>query len=654
MKVVLILMVKNESRILLRCLNSVKDIADAYVISDTGSSDNTCELAQEFLKTNEGCLVTSEWKNFGHNRTLSFQAAQKYVRDVLQWKLAETYGILLDGDMVFKPKSFDKHALTEIGYTIVQMAGNLVYPNCRLVRMDYNWVCKGVTHEYWDGPTTALSADVCYIDDRNDGGCKSDKLERDARLLEEGLEKEPDNVRYMFYLAQTYHGLRRWKDSILMYKRRINAGGWAEEVWYSHYMIGQCYLELRDPIRFEAWMLRAYKYRPSRSESLYKLTKYFREVSHHHKAYHYAQLGKAIPMSTDSLFVERDVYEGLFDYEITILHYYVSSDRKDGLSKSTKYLLKTNNDSVFANIQFYVQSIGRGTPLNIPRNFCGSDFHPSSVCMWDNQLANIRYVNYRLDPEKRTTYEMCENGVYSTSHTVRTKNVFYDMWKDKLTEMKDWSIDLPRRNCHIRGLEDVRVFPVSDGLRFTATTLEFSEKIRILTGKYDTATCSYKDSAILESPTGQDCEKNWLGVPHTNDMIYNWHPLQIGSVEGSSLNIHTTHKTPSFFQRMRGSAPPIRVRDQYWVMTHVVEYSSPRKYYHMFVILDATTYKPLSMSVPFVFEHPTVEYCLGMVLNNTIDCVYSVMDDTPKRISIEPKDLEYIDINEDCYLTTSL
>lgn len=37
-----------------------------------------------------------------------------------------------------------------------------------------------------------------WIDDRGDGGCKSDKFERDARLLAQGLNEEPNNVRYMF------------------------------------------------------------------------------------------------------------------------------------------------------------------------------------------------------------------------------------------------------------------------------------------------------------------------------------------------------------------------------------------------------------------------------------------------------------------------
>ena len=49
MKLVLILMVKNESRILERCLKSVEHVVDAFCIHDTGSTDTTCEIAKEWL-----------------------------------------------------------------------------------------------------------------------------------------------------------------------------------------------------------------------------------------------------------------------------------------------------------------------------------------------------------------------------------------------------------------------------------------------------------------------------------------------------------------------------------------------------------------------------------------------------------------------------
>ena len=80
-----------------------------------------------------------------------------------------------------------------------------------------------------------------------------------------------------------------------MYKKRIKMGGWYEEVWYSHYMIGKCWLILNDENKFECWMNRAYKYRKERAEPIYELTKYFREIGQQIKSYHYYLMGVNIP-----------------------------------------------------------------------------------------------------------------------------------------------------------------------------------------------------------------------------------------------------------------------------------------------------------------------------------------------------------------------
>ena len=43
----LCMIVKNEEKVLKRCLDSVKDIVDEIIIVDTGSKDNTKEIAKQ-------------------------------------------------------------------------------------------------------------------------------------------------------------------------------------------------------------------------------------------------------------------------------------------------------------------------------------------------------------------------------------------------------------------------------------------------------------------------------------------------------------------------------------------------------------------------------------------------------------------------------
>jgi glycosyltransferase involved in cell wall biosynthesis len=53
------LIIKNEENYLSRCLSSIKAIADEIIVIDTGSTDNSVEIASEF-----GAQVFySEWAN---------------------------------------------------------------------------------------------------------------------------------------------------------------------------------------------------------------------------------------------------------------------------------------------------------------------------------------------------------------------------------------------------------------------------------------------------------------------------------------------------------------------------------------------------------------------------------------------------------------
>ena len=47
-KLYLNMIVKNESRIIIRLLRSILPIIDGYCICDTGSTDNTIELIETF------------------------------------------------------------------------------------------------------------------------------------------------------------------------------------------------------------------------------------------------------------------------------------------------------------------------------------------------------------------------------------------------------------------------------------------------------------------------------------------------------------------------------------------------------------------------------------------------------------------------------
>jgi glycosyltransferase involved in cell wall biosynthesis len=206
-KIILNLMIKNESKIIERCIGRALEHADAVSILDTGSTDNTVEICQKYLKN---CgkpfkISVEPFKNFGYNRTISFQKTQELCKE-LNWDPKITYAMTVDADMVIKPApEFKDFKMTVPGYKLIQQNGALKYFNNRFMQCAFNWKCVGVTHEYWSGdPVHPIPYEIFYIDDIGDGGSKSDKFERDNSINLEDLKTDPNNGRTHFYLAQSY------------------------------------------------------------------------------------------------------------------------------------------------------------------------------------------------------------------------------------------------------------------------------------------------------------------------------------------------------------------------------------------------------------------------------------------------------------------
>ncbi len=623
-------MIKNEEKIIERCLKNALQITDAICVTDTGSTDSTCSKVEEIFKTLDipTKLYHDEWKNFGYNRSNSFNNTVDFCKE-LGWDLTTTYGLLLDGDMVLKSINFNKEMLTSNGYKIIQKNSSLEYYNTRFVKLGHPWKCMGVTHEYWDGALTdTLTKDIIYIDDIGDGGAKNDKFERDIRLLTQGLIDEPMNVRYVFYLAQTLKDTGKFEDAIKMYKKRISMGGWYEEVWYSHYMIGKCWLFLNNEEKFETWMNKAYKYRRERAEPIYDLTKYFREVGQQIKSYHYYDIGSKIPTpKNDLLFIENNIYEKyLFEYELSIIHYYVfPNDRLSGLKQSINYLNKYNyhENSVYSNMDYYMfRILDIGEKIELNQEIYG-DFIPTSTALikYNNEIiANIRYVNYRIQSDG--SYIMSLNNNLSRNETVRTKNAFLKLNRkyepdSNLTFMYEKIDSKLGKETNILGLEDIRLFERDNKLKCIATSREFSTNSTnsMIICDYNLDTNTIENGSIIESPNPEECEKNW--IPIIDNIIYKWFPLQIGKIENNKLMITKTIQTPIIFKHLRGSSNVVEYNNQYWVVVHGVKYTTPRKYYHMIVVLDKE-YNINKYTVPFYYDTYSIEYCLGLLIDNNI------------------------------------
>ncbi|MEH7561496.1 glycosyltransferase family 2 protein, partial [Priestia megaterium] len=140
------MIVKNESRIIERCLNSAKSMIDFVSICDTGSIDQTPEVIGNWCKKNSVPFTVhhKSFENFGYNRTLAANLAKETYPEA-------DYLLLLDADMILiVDPLFKKSSLNKSQYLIMQYNKHIKYWNTRLIKTALPWRCVGVTHEYWD------------------------------------------------------------------------------------------------------------------------------------------------------------------------------------------------------------------------------------------------------------------------------------------------------------------------------------------------------------------------------------------------------------------------------------------------------------------------------------------------------------------------
>jgi glycosyltransferase involved in cell wall biosynthesis len=348
------MIVKNEIGNLPRCLRAVSPYICCWVMCDTGSTDGTQDFIKQFFaeKGIPGELHEFSFVDFSHarNQALALARAMRFDYDYL---------FLTDADMelVVENTNF-RQRLSADAYYVKQRAPGLSYWNVRLLRRSNPANYEGVTHEYLNIYAEELSG--IWFKDHVSGSNRPNKAQRDIVLLETALVAEPNNSRYWFYLARAYYDSGDFGKAAEAYQKRIKLGGWQEETWAANLQLARCYRCLGMNQKFVYQALATFNRNPQRAEPLYELARYYREQSMHNMCVMFCEIGLAIPLPANGLFVEDHVYEfGLFE-EYSISAYYTDdaarAQRGHTLCKrlaNNKSIPEVVRQRAAANLRFY-------------------------------------------------------------------------------------------------------------------------------------------------------------------------------------------------------------------------------------------------------------------------------------------------------------
>ncbi|MCZ8516401.1 glycosyltransferase family 2 protein [Paenibacillus filicis] len=287
----LCMIVKNEQDTLQRCLESVRDIADEIVIVDTGSTDQTKEIAGKFTPH----VIDFEWiDDFAAARNFSFAQA---TMDYILW---------LDADDVLLPENRQKllqlkqsldpsvDAISMEYHCAFDDHGNVTL-NVRRIRLvkrlkNYQW--QGAVHEDLSVKGIIYDSDVVVTHKQ-----MHDASDRNLKIYENLLRQGKEfTTRDLQHYARELHHHKMYEQAIEYYlKFMVLDDVTPEDKIFVCGKMADCYYHLGDRDKELEITLKSFDYDIPRPEFCCRLGYRFLEKVEFHQAAFWYKLAIETP-----------------------------------------------------------------------------------------------------------------------------------------------------------------------------------------------------------------------------------------------------------------------------------------------------------------------------------------------------------------------
>lgn len=627
-RICLNMIVKNEAARIERALKSAAPYITGYVITDTGSTDNTIEVIEKFFAERKipGRVTKAPFENWSQARNAALRAARM--------KSAEwDYLLLMDADMELCVEDrAPLNAMIGPSYDVYQRVGSTVYQNRRFLSAHATGNYLGVTHEYLDVDSAGcLSRDKVFFVDHADGANRPNKYKRDIRLLRDGLKDEPNNSRYFYYIAQSYRDAGDIKNAAKWYKKRVDACGWEEEQWHAQVQYAECLRALKDDAGYVFNMMKAYSMRPQRAETPYQLSNYFRHKDMHAPSVAFAEAALGVPKTEDGLFVNEYAYGVGPLEELSICGFYVPGKREKAF-QITDHLSITPGPfegpraTARQNMFWYLPLLGELCPtfkwqkigLEPPDGYTA--MNPSVTLHKGEIRAVVRTVNYKIDDAGRYLIRGTD-GTANATNPIHTRNFLVHFNPHSLAYTPSGQVELlppgnwpsPPKFPLVVGFEDMRLFSRQGQLQMSATVRELHEDgnceqvLAPIEQRVGGTFVSSDWKRMLREP--RETQKNWMPIADHGTFMY-----RLGEVVDSDGKTLVKHETGLSVDRISGGSQVIDYGDKWLAVVHEAQLSpgsTKRYYYHRFALFDAD-FRLLKLSRPFCFNEKVIEFCAGM------------------------------------------
>ena len=326
----LCMIVKNEEKVLSRCLDSIKDFVDEIIIVDTGSTDRTLETASPYTD-----------KIYSYKWTDDFSSARNYSFS----KASMDYCMWMDADDVLEESSRGKFLRLKESlspdadmvmmkyHTSFDEAGNPVfsYYRERWIRNDSKYCWVGEVHEVIPPEGNIKYSDIAVCHKKTGPGDPDRNLKIYQKMLAEGRELEP---RQCYYYARELYYHKLYQDAIPVFEQFLDSpNGWIENKIETCALCADCYYKLEREDTALLTLLRSLSFDMPRAELCCDIGRHFLQHENYKNAIYWYETALHTRRNDQSGgFILPDCY----DY-IPLLQLCVCYDKLGDLEKAREY-----------------------------------------------------------------------------------------------------------------------------------------------------------------------------------------------------------------------------------------------------------------------------------------------------------------------------
>lgn len=300
----LCMIIKNEEKVIERCLSSIKNIVDEIIIVDTGSSDNSTDICKNF--TNK--IYNFKWiDDFSAARNFSFSKATK---EYIFW---------MDADDILLPEDIKKFKLLKknlnrsvdcvnMKYNVgFDKFGNttLSYRRARLVKRKMNFKWIGFVHEYLKVYGNIFNSNISITHRKIEYKPKRN-IEIYENKLKEGVKF---SLRDILYYGNELYDHNRYKDALKNYTKFLNSNmGWYEDNINVCNKICDYYQQIGNFRKARSYIFKSFEYDNPRAEGCCRAGRSFLSENRLSQSIFWYNMALKIEKPKDSLGFFNDPY----------------------------------------------------------------------------------------------------------------------------------------------------------------------------------------------------------------------------------------------------------------------------------------------------------------------------------------------------------